>query len=49
MIAKGVDTGPQIDLLIGMGCHRGQGFLLSQPLVASGMVDFLDAADSRRT
>ena len=48
VIAEGVETGPEIDLLTGMGCDLGQGFLLSQPLFASGMAAFIDSTAGTR-
>ena len=41
VIAEGVDREDKVDMLLAMGCHLAQGYLLSQPLLASGMVDFL--------
>ena len=32
VIAEGIETGPQRDLLASMGCHFGQGYLLGRPM-----------------
>jgi diguanylate cyclase (GGDEF)-like protein/PAS domain S-box-containing protein len=37
VIAEGVETVPQRDLLIDMGCLYGQGYLFSKPLAADAM------------
>ncbi len=34
VIAEGIETAAQCDRLIGMGCERGQGYLLGRPLAA---------------
>ena len=41
VIAEGVDSDDKVELLTTMGCHLAQGYLLSQPLLAAGMGDFL--------
>ena len=47
VIAEGVDSEDKVDMLMAMGCHLAQGYLLSQPLLASGMADFLRAQPAR--
>ena len=48
VIAEGVDSADKVDLLLAMGCHLAQGYLLSQPLLGSGMTDFLGAKRTLR-
>jgi diguanylate cyclase (GGDEF)-like protein len=40
-VAEGLATVEQADLLRGMGCERGQGFLYAPPLSPEELVDFL--------
>lgn len=44
VIAEGIETTEQLDLLREMGCEYGQGYLFSKPLPASGMDTFLATA-----
>ena len=44
-IAEGIDTKEQLELLIGMGCRLGQGFLFSPPMRAPEMPAFLQASE----
>jgi diguanylate cyclase (GGDEF)-like protein/PAS domain S-box-containing protein len=37
VVAEGVEQESQLDLLIGMGCEQGQGFLISPPVPAEKM------------
>jgi diguanylate cyclase len=41
VIAEGVDTFEQVELLRSMGCERGQGFLFTRPMPPEGMRAFL--------
>jgi diguanylate cyclase (GGDEF)-like protein len=41
VIAEGVDTRDQVELLLAMGCGLGQGFLFSRPMDAEAMADFI--------
>ncbi len=41
VVAEGVETQAQIDFLAEMGCSTMQGFLLSRPLPAAAMTEFL--------
>lgn len=41
-VAEGVRTVEQADLLRGMGCDRGQGFLYSEPLALPELLTWLD-------
>jgi diguanylate cyclase (GGDEF)-like protein len=43
VIAKGIEEPHQLELLRGLGCHRGQGFLLARPTSAEAL-DLLLAA-----
>ncbi len=40
-VAEGLSTVEQADLLRGMGCDRGQGFLYAPPLSVEDLIDFL--------
>jgi EAL domain-containing protein (putative c-di-GMP-specific phosphodiesterase class I) len=44
VVAEGVETRSQLELLREMGCRTGQGFLFSEPLAADDMERFLTAA-----
>ena len=46
VVAEGIEAESQIDELIRVGCHRGQGFQLSQPVPAEDMSLLLQVADS---
>ena len=41
VVAEGVETRPQLELLKEMGCRMGQGFLFSEPLSPQDMESFL--------
>jgi diguanylate cyclase (GGDEF)-like protein len=47
VIAEGVDSPDKQDQLMSMGCHLAQGYLISQPLIAAVMADFLRAEPAR--
>jgi EAL domain-containing protein (putative c-di-GMP-specific phosphodiesterase class I) len=40
-VAEGIETGEQRDLLAGIGCRYGQGFLFSRPLPPEEVTDLL--------
>ena len=40
-IAEGIETDAQCKLLQGLGCHDGQGYLFSRPLMTDDLVAFL--------
>jgi EAL domain-containing protein (putative c-di-GMP-specific phosphodiesterase class I) len=44
VVAEGVETQSQLELLREMGCRSGQGFLFSEPLASDDMERFLTAA-----
>ena len=46
VIAEGVETREQLDLLRSIGCDAMQGFLLSRPLTADKITDFIKQARS---
>jgi len=46
VIAEGVDTPEQIDLLVGMGCEFAQGFLVALPMPPVAMGEYLTVAHS---
>jgi EAL domain-containing protein (putative c-di-GMP-specific phosphodiesterase class I) len=39
VIAEGIETGTQLDLLTAMGCHYGQGYLLAMPMSPGNAAD----------
>ncbi len=43
VVAEGVETEPQADLLRDLGCHEIQGYLLSRPLQAEAFVTWIEA------
>ncbi len=43
VIAEGIENEAQLDVLKGLGCESGQGFLLAQPMSAEELARFLDA------
>jgi len=47
VIAEGIEHQSQLNHLVELGCHRGQGFLMAQPLGNEAAVDFI--AESSRS
>jgi EAL domain-containing protein (putative c-di-GMP-specific phosphodiesterase class I) len=45
VVAEGVETRDVLDQLREMGCDLAQGYYLSRPLPADGLIDWLDAWD----
>jgi diguanylate cyclase (GGDEF)-like protein len=43
IVAEGIETEGQRQLLCGLGCNLGQGYLYSKPLVAAAVVPFFEA------
>ena len=43
IIAEGVESSPIIDKLLELGCHRGQGYLISMPVAPLDLNDLLTA------
>jgi EAL domain-containing protein (putative c-di-GMP-specific phosphodiesterase class I) len=43
VMAEGVETGPQRDTLIDLGCRRAQGFLFARPAPAPAVLRLLEA------
>ena len=41
VIAEGVENGPIVDKLIELGCHRGQGYLISRPISPTELIPLL--------
>lgn len=41
VVAEGVETASQLERLLELGCHLGQGFLLCRPLPASELISLL--------
>ena len=46
MVAEGIESEVQRDLLVSMGCRYGQGYLLSGPLHASRAEEMVAAGHS---
>jgi EAL domain-containing protein (putative c-di-GMP-specific phosphodiesterase class I) len=44
VVAEGVETSEQADILAGLGCERVQGFLFSRPVPAAAALDLLRSA-----
>lgn len=42
IIAKGVETRPQIDVLMGLGCDGQQGFAIARPMAEDAFAEWLD-------
>ncbi|MDV6375981.1 EAL domain-containing protein [Deinococcus arenicola] len=49
VIAEGIETRTQRDLLLGLGCRRGQGYLFSRPLEVEDTLDLLRAGSGALT
>jgi len=50
IVAEGIETVQQLDTVRSLGCHLGQGFLLSRPLTAQCFTDtYLAVAESEGT
>ncbi|MDO9353200.1 MAG: EAL domain-containing protein [Solirubrobacteraceae bacterium] len=41
VVAEGIETDQQREILAGLGCHKGQGYLMSRPLSAEAIVPLL--------
>jgi EAL domain-containing protein (putative c-di-GMP-specific phosphodiesterase class I) len=41
VVAEGVETTAQLELLRGFGCDQVQGYLISKPLPMNALVDYL--------
>jgi len=48
LIAEGVETGEQLEVLRGLGCEYGQGYLFGRPIDAKGMEKLLSAEQGAR-
>ncbi len=49
LIAEGVETEEQAEALIALGCHVGQGYLFSQPLVRNDFIELLNSPTGMTT
>lgn len=49
LIAEGVETEAQAEALIALGCHVGQGYLFSQPLVRNDFIELLNSPTGMTT
>ena len=49
MVAEGVETREQLDLLRGFGCDQVQGFLISKPLPLPELVQYLTFGSNQQT
>jgi diguanylate cyclase (GGDEF)-like protein len=43
VVAEGIETSATIDKLLELGCHRGQGYLLSMPIAPEELTSLLEA------
>lgn len=48
VVAEGVESNSQLDILHGMGCDEVQGFLMALPLEPSAFADTLYGAEPLR-
>jgi diguanylate cyclase (GGDEF)-like protein/PAS domain S-box-containing protein len=46
-VAEGIEESSQLETLRDQGCQRGQGYLVSRPVEAAAVLEFLDAAPAR--
>jgi diguanylate cyclase (GGDEF)-like protein/PAS domain S-box-containing protein len=44
VVAEGIESQEELDVLIGLGCDRGQGFFFGQPMPADAFADLLTTA-----
>ncbi|MNF03893.1 Phytochrome-like protein cph2 [compost metagenome] len=49
VVAEGVETPEQLDLLRGFGCDQVQGYLISRPLPLAELVEYLMFGSSQQT
>jgi EAL domain-containing protein (putative c-di-GMP-specific phosphodiesterase class I) len=49
VVAEGVETQRQFDLLRSMGCHFAQGYLLGMPLEAERLREYVSREEERRS
>ena len=43
VIAEGIENGQIVDKLVELGCHRGQGYLISRPVSPTALIPLLQA------
>jgi EAL domain-containing protein (putative c-di-GMP-specific phosphodiesterase class I) len=43
VVAEGIESGTIIDKLLELGCHRGQGYLISRPVAPDELIPMLRA------
>jgi EAL domain-containing protein (putative c-di-GMP-specific phosphodiesterase class I) len=48
VVAEGVETPEQLDLLRGFGCDQVQGYLISKPLPLAELVEYLTFGSSQQ-
>ncbi|MNG27888.1 Oxygen sensor protein DosP [compost metagenome] len=48
MVAEGVETPEQLDLLRGFGCDQVQGYLISKPLPLTELVEYLSFGSNQQ-
>jgi len=46
VVAEGVETAEEVQILQSMGCELAQGFVISKPLSASALLEFLSASST---
>ncbi len=48
-MAEGVENEAQLQILVSMGCELGQGYLVSPPIPADGLLAFASRAAGARS
>jgi diguanylate cyclase (GGDEF)-like protein len=48
VVAEGIETQEELDVLMGLGCDRGQGFLFGQPVPADEFANLLTSSTTLR-
>jgi EAL domain-containing protein (putative c-di-GMP-specific phosphodiesterase class I) len=43
VVAEGIENGQIVDKLVELGCHRGQGYLISKPVSPTALIPLLQA------
>jgi len=43
IVAEGIETPDQLNILTELGCHKGQGFLMSRPVPLQQALELLES------